>query len=74
MPFFQGTPANDQRLAEYKQYRCKEAYYTVRRDHNVSDICQKYHYSVGFYYLDGAFCKYYNLLCNWLLFDIFNIV
>lgn len=54
MPFFKGTPANELKLADYKRYKCKEAYYTVFRDQNVPDICQKYHYSIGFYYLDGA--------------------
>lgn len=57
MPFFQGSPANEQKLQEYKHYKCKEAYYTVFRDQAIPDICQKYHYSVGFYYLDGAFGK-----------------
>lgn len=56
MPFFQGSSANEQRLEEYKHYRCKEAYYTVLRD-NIPDVCEKYHYSIGFYYLNGAFCK-----------------
>lgn len=60
MPFFQGTPANAQRLEEYKHYRCKEAYYTVLRG-NIPDVCQKYHYSIGLYYLNGAFCEYSNL-------------
>lgn len=56
MPFFQGSPANEQRLEEYRRFKCKEAFYTVRKDHlHDSDVCQKYHYSVGFYYLDGAF-------------------
>ncbi|XP_050439565.1 laminin subunit beta-1-like [Adelges cooleyi] len=54
IPFFEGTPANEQRLAEYKHYRCKEAYYTVLRG-RIPDVCQKFHYSVGFYYLNGAF-------------------
>jgi len=58
MPFFQGSPANEQRLEEYRRFKCKEAFYTIRKDHLLdSDVCQKYHYSVGFYYLDGAFCK-----------------
>lgn len=61
MPFFQGSPANEQRLEEYKRYKCKEAYYTVlsKNIKNIPnyEICQKYHYSVGFYFLDGAFCK-----------------
>lgn len=56
MQFFQGTPANEHKLDEYKHYKCKEAYYSVYRD-AIPDICQKYHYSIGFYYLDGASCK-----------------
>lgn len=53
MPFFQGTPANEQRLEEYKHYRCKEAYYTVFKG-DTYDVCDKYHYSIGYYFLDGA--------------------
>lgn len=57
MPIFQGTPANEQRLEDYTRHKCKEAYYTVSRNQTTTDICQKYHYSVGFYFLNGAFCK-----------------
>lgn len=54
IPFFSGSPTNENRRQEYEHYRCGTAFYTVVKGH-VPDVCKKYHYSIGFYVHGGAF-------------------
>ncbi|XP_046682808.1 laminin subunit beta-1 isoform X2 [Homalodisca vitripennis] len=54
IPFFVGSPIADNRKKEYMHYQCGTAFFTVIKG-PVSDICKKYHYSIGYYVYGGAF-------------------
>ncbi|XP_071442864.1 laminin subunit beta-1 isoform X2 [Hetaerina americana] len=54
LPFFRGSPANENKRQEYERYHCGEAFYTVVKG-NIPDVCKKYHHSIGLYVYDGAY-------------------
>lgn len=55
IPFFEdSSPANELRRQEFERYRCGEYFYSASKGH-VPDICNKYHYNIGFYVHGGAF-------------------
>uniref|UniRef100_A0A1B6DHB4 Laminin subunit beta-2 n=1 Tax=Clastoptera arizonana TaxID=38151 RepID=A0A1B6DHB4_9HEMI len=54
IPFFMGSPANENRRREYEHYNCGSAFYTVVKGY-TEDVCKKYHYSISYYVHGGAF-------------------
>ncbi|GLH10959.1 Netrin-A [Gryllus bimaculatus] len=55
IPFFEdGSPANELRRQEFERYHCGQYFQSVSKGH-VPEICNKYHYNIGFYVYGGAF-------------------
>ncbi|XP_063219684.1 laminin subunit beta-1 isoform X2 [Bacillus rossius redtenbacheri] len=54
IPFFRDSSTNELRRQEYERYRCGQAFYEVVKG-TTSDVCKKYHYSIGFYVHGGAY-------------------